>query len=323
MGRQPNASTAGSSYLDDFANLALVAEPLNVLYLPTPKAACTTLKLLLAEAAGTHHPAMADRLAIMHVSRAQTIHHPAVHGLTRFVDLPSRNQREILGSSDWLRIASLRDPVSRAYSAWENRVFMRAHRRTKEIIALAHDVSTNGSLDIAASFAHFAQVLAANESTFMVDHHFWPQSRVVQTDHVQFTSLVRVDQPGEIDGFARLLSERSGKSLTPLRLNEGLGVSVNRVCDRATAEHVMTVYRDDYEQFGFGRREWSASVEPLLLTDTELRLVAAYRNVFERGISVAREAQRRTGARYGVSQMRRALGGLFDRSLHDPKEIQP
>ncbi|MFM8994532.1 MAG: sulfotransferase family 2 domain-containing protein [Actinomycetota bacterium] len=323
MGRRSsNDSSTARSYLDEFAHLALVSPSLKVLYVPTPKAACTTLKLLLAEAAGSHRPEMADRLAIMHVSRAQTIHHPAVHGLNRFVDLSTRQQREVLGADDWLRIASLRDPVSRAYSAWENRIFMRAHRRTREIIALAHDVSTNGRLDIAASFAHFTQVLLANEPTFMVDHHFWPQSRVVKTNHVQFTSLVRVDQPGEIDAFARLLSERSGRSLAALRLNEGLGVKLDRVCDRATADRVMAVYRNDYEQFGFAQRQWPTSVEPLLLSDTEMRLVAAYRGAFERGISVARESQRRTGARYGMSQMRRALGGLFDRSPIDPKEIQ-
>ncbi|MFM7893528.1 MAG: hypothetical protein ACKO8P_06925, partial [Actinomycetota bacterium] len=160
------------------------------------------------------------------------------------------------------------------------------------------------------------------EPTFMIDHHFWPQSRVVHTNHVQFTSLVRVDQPGEIDAFARLLSERSGRSLAALRLNEGLGVKLDRVCDRATADRVMAVYRNDYEQFGFAQRQWPTSVEPLLLSDTEMRLVAAYRGAFERGISVARESQRRTGARYGMSQMRRALGGLFDRSPIDPKEIQ-
>lgn len=323
MGRHSNSSAERSAYLERFGDLALVAPTLKVLYLPTPKAACTTMKLLLAQAAGTHRPEMADRLAIMHVSRAQTIHHPAVHGLTRFGDLPSRDQRDILESDDWLRITSLRDPIARAYSAWENRIFMRAHRRTREILALAHDVSTDGRLDVAGSFAQFAIALAANESVFMADHHFWPQSRVVQPDHVQFTSLLRVDQPGEIDAFARLLSERSGTDLTPQRLNEGLGVKVDRVCNRVTADHLMAVYRADFEQFGFAMRERPSSVEPLTLTDNEMRLVMAYRNVLERGISVARESQRRTGARYGVSQMRRGLVGLFTRSPRDPKEIQP
>ena len=112
------STSADSPELGEFANLALVATSLKVLYLPTPKAACTTIKTMLATAAGTHRPDMADRLAIMHVSRAQTIHHPAVHGLTRFADLPEREQREILSSPEWIRIASVRDHVSRAYSSW-------------------------------------------------------------------------------------------------------------------------------------------------------------------------------------------------------------
>ena len=323
MGRRPDHAAAASREFADFAHLALVAPSLQVLYLPTPKAACTTIKLMLSEAAGTHRHEMADRLAIMHVSRTQTIHHPAVHGLTRFADLSPRDQRTILASDHWLRIASLRDPVSRAYSAWENRVFMRAHRRTREVIALAPDVTTNGRLDVAASFTRFVAALCENESTFMVDHHFWPQSRVVRPELVSFTSLVRVDQPGEVDKIAALLGERSGKQLTASRLNEGLGIKVDRVCDSTTAERIMSFYDDDYRRFGFERRQWPRSVEPLLLGETESRLLAAYRSAFERGISVARESQRRVGARYGVSQMRRSLVSLFDRSPRDPREIQP
>ena len=310
--------------MHDFANLALVAPQLKVLYLPTPKAACTTLKLMLAEAAGTHQPEMADRLAIMHVSRAQTIHHPAVHGLTRFADLHGSEQRTILDSSDWLRVTSVRDPIARAYSAWENRIFMRAHRRTQRIIELAHDVDTDGSIDLAASFAHFSEALATETETFMVDHHFWPQSRVVRPDIIDFSHIVRVDRVGEIDQLTALISHRSGKRVTASRLNEGLGVKVERVCDRSTADRLMQVYRTDYDTLGFERREWPHTVGPVRLSDIETRLVHQYRNLFERGISVARESQRRTGARYGMAQMRRALSKRFSGSNdRNPKDVQP
>lgn len=201
------------------AGLALVAPQTKVMYLPTPKAACTTIKLMLATAEGTHQPDLADRLAVMHVSRAQTIHHPKVHGLSILGDLPSREQRAILTSPDWLRIASVRDPIARAYSAWENRIFMRAHRRTTTLIELAHDVYTNDKVDIAASFAHFANVLGANADPFMTDHHFQPQAHLVRPDLVDYTNLVRVDQPGQIDDLGRVLSERSNQSITATRLN--------------------------------------------------------------------------------------------------------
>jgi len=305
------------------ASIALVAPKLQVLYTPTPKAACTTIKLLLATAEGSHRPDLAERLAVMHFSRAQTIHHPRVHGLHVLAELPERKQRHILTSSDWLRISSVRDPISRAYSAWENRIFLRGHRRTTRLIELAPEVLTGGQIDITASFANFVKVLGEDADPFMADHHFLPQAHLVQPGEVDYHSLVRVDQPGQIDDLARTLSERSGRSITAERLNEGLGVKVERVCDVHTANRLMATYAADYGTFGFDRRTWPATVEPLLLDDMQTRLLAQYRNAFERSISVAREAQRRVGARYGVSQVRRAMQKVLrgDRRSTSPREV--
>lgn len=307
------------------AGLALVAPRIKVMYLPTPKAACTTIKSVLAAAEGSHRPEMAERLAVMHVSQAQTIHHPRVHGLRRLADFSKREQHEVLHSPDWLRVASVRDPISRAYSAWENRIFLRAHRRTTKLAELAHDVLTDGKVDLTASFANFAKVLGDDADPFMADHHFQPQSRLVRTDLVNYSLLVRVDQAGEIDSFARIVSERSGKQIVASRLNEGLGVKVERVCDAHTANRLMATYEMDYETFGFTRRSWPAIVEPYLLGDMESRLVTHYRSLFARSISVSRESQRRVGARYGFGQMRRGFWRLLRREHdpYDPREVQP
>lgn len=289
------------------AAIALVAPNIKVLYTSTPKAACTTIKLMLAVAEGSHRPQSADRLAVMHFSRAQTIHHPSVHGLRTLADLPEDEQRHILTSPDWLRIASVRDPISRAYSAWENRILLRGHRRTSRLIERSPDVLSEGRLDIAASFSHFAKALSEDADAFMHDHHFLPQAHLVQPHAIGYSMLVRVDQPGQMDALASVLSDRSGKTIAALRLNEGLGVKVERVCDVHTANRLMAAYAMDYAAFGFAHRSWANDVEPLLLSDREMRLLTHYRNSFERAISVARESQRRTGLRYGVSQMRQAV----------------
>ena len=308
--------------LQSIASLVLVAPRLQVLYTPTPKAACTTIKLMLATAEGTHNPDVANKLAVMHVSHAQTIHHPQVNGLRTLANFSTRKQRQMLNSPDWLRVTSLRDPVSRAYSAWENRILMRAHRRTTRLADLAHDVHTDGQLDLAASFSHFAKVLGENAEVFMTDHHFLPQAASTRPDLINYTTKTRVDQPGELSTLAQLLTVRSGKTIAPQRLNEGLGMPVDRVCDIDTANRIMATYAVDYETFDFARRDWSPTVEPLLLNETEARLLGQYRRTFERGVSVAREAQRRTGARYGVRQMRHAAKKLvrLDTSPTRPKE---
>lgn len=316
-------STSGTLAADSIGGIALVARNLKVMYTPTPKAACTTIKLLLAVAEGSHRPDVADRLAVMHVSRAQTIHHRQVHGLATLGELSRREQRHVLGSPDWLRIASLRDPVSRAYSAWENRIFMRAHRRSKELLDLAHDVRVDGRVDVAASFAHFARVLGAHTDRFMIDHHFLPQANLVRPDLVDYTSLIRVDHPGKIDELARTFGERSGKAVSASRLNEGLGIPVTRVCDIDTANRLMATYAADYDAFGFERREWPAAVEPLPFGDVEERLLQQYRRAFERALGVAQESQRRTGARYGLRQTRLAVMRRFGVATPHPRDMQP
>jgi hypothetical protein len=168
-------------------------------------------------------------------------------------------------------------------------------------------------------------VLGDDADPFMADHHFQPQSLLVRPDLVNYSLLVRVDQPGEIDSFARVLSERSGKQIVASRLNEGLGVNVERVCDAHTANRLMATYQIDYDTFGFPRRSWPAAVEPCLLGDMESRLVAQYRSLFARSISVSRESQRRVGARYGFGQMRQGLWRFLRREHepYDPHEVQP
>lgn len=309
--------------LEGVAGLALVAPTARVLYLPTPKAACTTIKLMLATAEGTHRADLADRMAVMHVSRAQTIHHPRVHGLRTLAEVPDRERRAILSSPDWLRIASLRDPIARAYSAWENRIFLRAHRRSTTLIEIAHDVHTDGKVDIAASFAHFARMIGERADPFMADHHFQPQVNLVRPDLIDYSHLVRVDMPDGIASLAALLRERTGLPIEAKRLNEGLGLKVDRVCDADTANRLMATYAADYDAFGFSPREWNPSVAPLLLGDLETRLLNQYRNAFERAVSVARESQRRVGPRYAVSQLRRTVRRLvrLDFSRTDPREI--
>ncbi|MFM8508459.1 MAG: hypothetical protein ACKOBR_12365, partial [Actinomycetota bacterium] len=235
-----------------------------------------------------------------------------------------RDARAMLDSGDWLHIAALRDPVSRAYSAWENRVFMRASGRIVGGFELTPDVLVDGRICMSGSFAHFADALAQHTDAFMGDHHFTPQSHVVRTDAVRYGLVVRVDEPGGIERIASVLCDRSGKNITPQRHNESLGISLERVCDQHTANRLMATYAMDYEAFGFTRRQRPASIEPYVLSDAETQLVTLVRQSVERVGSVSQAAQRRMSARYGVRQIRKTIlrkvsfGKMYNtpRSMH-------
>ena len=316
-------STTPMPPLGEIARSALVAPTLKVLYFPTTKVACTTIKWMLAEAEGSLNLDVIPRLLAANLHRSQTIHNRHVSGLQKLTELPYDDALQILQSPEWIRVAALRDPIARAYSAWENRIFMRAPGRTDRGFELSPDVVTDGRINITASFATYSQALIEHPDAFMRDAHFVPQSRVIRPDFVKFDMLVRVDQPGGIDRIASLFRERSGKDIQPKRHNESIGVPLERACDAATAQRLMVVYASDYDTFGFERRQFPATVEPYMLSASETQLVTLVRQSVERVTSVSRAAQRKMSARYGVRQVRKAFFRKisFGRMYNTPRGI--
>ena len=287
--------------------LTLVAPSLKIMYTPTPKVACSTIKLMLATAQDSHRADLIDQITNPSVSRPQTIHDSVINGLTRLVDLPQREINNIFRSSDWVRVAALRDPVARSYSAWENRIFRRAPGETARAIELARDVLIDGRVDMAASFALFAQMLGEYTDAFTIDQHFLPQAHIVRTDVINYDMLIRVDKKGDMDRLSTLISERSGKNITASRLNEGMKVDLAKLCDVHTANRLMATYFMDYEAFGFEKRDYAPSVEPYLLSSAETQLVYQLRGVMERLLGVSQASTKQAGARYGLRQIRKAV----------------
>jgi hypothetical protein len=119
--------------------------------------------------------------------------------------------------------------------------------------------------------------------------------------------LIRIDKKGDMDRVSSLIADRAGSVITPARLNEGMKVDLQRVCDQATADRLRAVYQMDYDAFGFEPRQFAAHVEPFVLSDVETRLVYQLRGVMERLQSVSRAASTQAGARYGVKQIRNAF----------------
>ncbi len=287
--------------------LTLVAPSLKIMYTPTPKVACSSIKLMLATAQESHRADLIDQITNPSVSRPQTIHDPVINGLTRLVDLPQREIDNIFRSPDWVRVAALRDPVARSYSAWENRIFRRAPGDTQKAIELSRDVLVDGRLDLAASFALFAQMLGEHTDAFTIDQHFLPQAHIVRTDVINYDMLIQVDKQGDMDRLSTLISERSGKTITASRLNEGMKVDLTKICDGHTANRLMATYFMDYEAFGFVPRTYAPTVEPYLLSQNETQLVYQLRGVMERLLSVSQASTKQAGARYGLRQVRRAV----------------
>lgn len=294
-------------HLPELLSYALVAPRIKVLYVPTTKVACSSLKLLVSQIEGTYNATAAEEIITPNISQEQTIHNYRVHGLTRFFELPRKEQWNILTSPDWLRIAALRDPLRRAYSSFENRVLLRAPGTPQVIFDRCPDVLVDGRIDVAATFANFAEQLHADLPAFMADDHFRPQFNSLYCDQYELHHLVRVDQPGALQDLADVLNARGGTNVTLARLNSGLGISPSQIYTNHTADLVAETYAEDYRWFDFAPHTFTAASSSLVLDPLQQALITNLRETTERLKIVSRSAFHRVGFRYGLKQMRKSL----------------
>jgi hypothetical protein len=300
-------SDAHRNELIDRAPYGLFARNLKIMYNPVLKSACTSLKYMLAQAEGTYAPEKAEFLVSAALSRNQLIHEPLIHGLTLIADMAAEEIEEALTSPEWIRITAVRDPIARAYSAWENRVFFPVPGYLDEFRSLCPDVMEGDLINMSASFEHLSQMLLEHTDVFMMNEHFLPQTHFVKPDRVQYDHIVYVNQPGQMDAIATLLSERSGKEIISVRMNEGLRIPVREVCSQAAADRIAQVYSRDYEVFDFDRPEYETNLTPRILTATETAAVRVIREAMESINAVSRAARKRVGFRYGLRQIKKAI----------------
>jgi hypothetical protein len=293
--------------LPELLGYALVAPRIKVMYVPTTKVACSTLKLFLSHAEGTYDASVAEQIITPNISQEQTVHNYRVHGLTRFLDLSDKEKWNIINSPDWLRVAALRDPIKRAYSSWENRAFLRAPGTPQEVIDLCGDVLVNGCVDVAATFKKFAIAIHADRDLFAVDDHFRPQFNTLYSNQVQYHHIIRIDNHGEMQQLADVINQRAGTKVVLQRLNSGLGIKPEHVCDKQSADLLAEAYREDYEWFGFPEHTISSSNTSFVLDPLQQALLVNLRQTTERLQVLSRAAFNRVGFRYGLTQIRKSI----------------
>jgi hypothetical protein len=104
-----------------------VLPELRVLFLPVPKAGCTSVLWLLAELAGIPAQRFA-RSTGPEVSPALTVHDMSLWAPHRLADLYDERRERALTESGWLRFSIVRDPGRRLWSAWQSKLLLREPR---------------------------------------------------------------------------------------------------------------------------------------------------------------------------------------------------
>ena len=230
-----------------------VAAEAKVLYVQVFKAACSSMLWAMSQMVGMD-PADHGLSTQLHVNRALTIHDTSLHPVPTIDQVSDELRHEALTSSEWMRVAVVRDPYGRFYSGWESRKLL-LHHGPWDGYPQPPLSFVDGLLDVGASFRDFARAAHEHRGIWQGDFHFAQQVHVMALDEIDFTDIVATT---DLPSLFQRLSERSGRRIDPGRHNEGLGISADDVYDAATAAICEDLFAEDFSRLGFAHRPFTA-----------------------------------------------------------------
>ena len=229
------------------------SEKHKILYVATPKVACTTLKWWFAVLEGyakdlrnISDSGESDPDLVVHDSHRVA---PNVTGLA-MVDLS-----DVLVSDSYFRFAVVRNPYKRIFSAWQSKLLLQEPLQSGPYIKSDfYHYPIKSKIDIAMAFEGFLEHLAENEAPSYWDHHWAPQADLLRPDLIAYSQLVRIE---ESETLSQALVDWLGAYIpNPFhgrRSNESLIPYLSEFVTERSANLIRTLYAQDFDTFGYDK----------------------------------------------------------------------
>jgi len=212
--------------------MAIIVDKIKVAYMPSPKVACTSLKMMFYK--------IENGVDFVPPIRNSVKFH--IHGFyptTPFRTVPTERMK------DYYRICVVRDPVKRLLSCYSNRVCF--HKELNEgmlsLEAVNSGAKPNPDLE---DFVERLEIYRRFSKS--IAHHTDLQTNFIGRDKGFYS---RVYQISELNELRQDLSEHSDLELElPHAQNGGPKVSIADLSANAL-EKIRTFYREDYQCYQF------------------------------------------------------------------------
>ncbi|WP_433694908.1 glycoside hydrolase family 99-like domain-containing protein [Paraburkholderia phenoliruptrix] len=225
-----------------------------LLYIATPKVACTSLKWWFAALEGyaqalydIKDSSESDPELVVHESHKVA---PHVTGLVR------DDLYEALTSDKYFRFAVVRNPYKRIFSAWQSKLVLQeplqAGRYTR--FEFFH-LPLASREDIAPAFESFLEHLASNEAPSFWDHHWTPQASLLKPEFIQYSQIAKIeDNAGLSDALKGWLGGYLPNPFDAHRANESLIPYQPDFITERSGELLRAMYAEDFDVFGYDRK---------------------------------------------------------------------
>ncbi len=229
--------------LPPHATHTFVLRDYKIVYVSTPKVACTSLKWMVAGIGGE------DPQVFLDAARPGTESAIHVHRLWQKVptlhEMSDGDLAGIDGDKGWHVFAMVRHPAARLWSAWQEKLLLRIPRMLDKTPARLVPALPKSTADVVRSFQRFVSALVAGECpALMRDPHFRPQRGVLAVRRMPYTRVYTIEEMDQMvaDLDAQVRAHGGGPVPSPKPRNE----TVLKPLRSIFTHEVQTMIRDVY-----------------------------------------------------------------------------
>ncbi|KAA0083030.1 glycoside hydrolase family 99-like domain-containing protein [Trinickia soli] len=225
-----------------------------LVYVATPKVACTSLKWWFATIVGYADAlrgivdsAESDPDLVVHES------HKVAPGVT---GLDESNLLDALTSDSYFRFAVVRNPYKRIFSAWQSKLLLREPLQASRYTQFGFfNLPVTEESDIAPAFEAFLEHLIQEEAPSFWDQHWTPQAGLLRPDIIKYSKIARIEESESLVlSLGAWLGDAASNPFRQRRANESLIPYKRAFLTERSAHLIRALYAVDFESFGYDDR---------------------------------------------------------------------
>ena len=229
------------------------------LYVTTPKVGCTTIKHMISAIEGIairpevvpRHNRESKQTMLIHDQDALPVPH-----LTSL--LPDQAVQLIRPDSGYLVFAFVRNPYSRLFSAWNNKLRF-VEPSYAPIAAAIQDARGIAGEASPVSFADFVSYVCHHENLRTCDHHWALQTALLFPDAIPYSFICPIEEFGHgLKLWRAHLEMVTGEQMKVVAAPKNVSLSEDwrASFDERLASKVHECYAEDFRRFGYDRESW-------------------------------------------------------------------
>jgi hypothetical protein len=227
---------------------SFVSRKHKIVYIETPKAACTSLKNLMSEIEGVYFKPLHKKPYYMETKLNMLIHQRKYVNIPHLFQLEQQEFTSIFnGNSDWFRFGVSRNPFSRLFSFYVNKLLL---QEPGDLSVYNMFGKVNSAQEIHKDFSEFVAFTFDNFDTLSQwEYHLARQVDVLLIRLLSFDQIFKIEN---LDLLSDALSKRTGiHGLKIPHNNRAIIKDWHIFYDLKSIEMVKKMYAPDFDLLGY------------------------------------------------------------------------